>query len=56
MGVTDIVNPIKMDSHEAACLFDDESLNFIFMDDNHEYEHFKKDVELWYTKVEILMV
>lgn len=35
----------------AASAFDDESLDFVYIDANHKYEYVKQDIEAWYTKV-----
>lgn len=38
-------------SEDALDLFDDESLDFVYIDANHKYEFVKKDLEMWYPKV-----
>lgn len=48
---TGIVKIIKSDSSEAAKLFEDESIDFLFIDANHTYEGVKLDLESWYPKV-----
>lgn len=42
---------IRCDSKNAAELFDDESLDFVYIDANHKYEFVKEDISLWYPKV-----
>ena len=42
---------IKMKSAEAAELFDDESLDFVYIDGNHECQPVLQDVTLYYPKV-----
>jgi len=42
---------LAMPSHEAAPNVKDESLDFIFIDADHSYEHCKQDIELWSPKV-----
>jgi predicted O-methyltransferase YrrM len=46
-----IINPIKMDSRSASKLYDDNSLDFVFLDASHDYESVKEDLNLWYPKV-----
>lgn len=41
----------KMKSEEASILFDDESLDFVYIDGDHRYEGVKKDIELWLPKI-----
>jgi predicted O-methyltransferase YrrM len=42
---------IKSWSLDAAKQFADESLDFVFIDANHDYEHCKEDIEVWNAKV-----
>lgn len=49
--VRDIINPIKSISWEAANLYDDASLDFIFIDAAHDYESVKKDIISWLPKL-----
>jgi hypothetical protein len=42
---------IRKFSEEAAKLILDESLDFVYIDGNHQYEFVKKDIEAWYPKV-----
>ncbi len=38
-------------SKEASLLFEDKSLDFVFIDANHTYEYVKQDLNLWYPKI-----
>lgn len=42
---------VMMDSIEAASLFKDESVDFIFVDDKHTSDHIRLELEVWRPKV-----
>jgi hypothetical protein len=42
---------IRSDSVNGAELFNDESLDFIYIDANHKYEFVKQDMETWFPKL-----
>ena len=42
---------IKAWSNEAVNQFEDESLDFVFIDGNHDFEHVVEDVAKWSRKV-----
>jgi len=42
---------IRTSSEEAAGLFKEGSLAFVYIDGNHNYEYVKKDIELYWSKV-----
>lgn len=50
-GVSNQINPIRMTSVDAAKLYDDESLDFVFIDASHEYDDIINDINSWYPKV-----
>lgn len=43
--------PLRMTSIEASKLYEDESLDFVFIDASHEYEDVKEDVRHWFPKI-----
>lgn len=42
---------IKSLSKQAANIFSDESLDFVYIDANHAYDFVKEDLELWWPKI-----
>lgn len=50
-SVAHIINPVRMASTEASKLYEDNSLNFVFIDACHTYECVKEDIIHWLPKV-----
>jgi hypothetical protein len=50
-GVEDVIYPLKMPSEQAASLFEDGTLDFVFLDADHNYEAVRRDLEAWFPKV-----
>lgn len=42
---------LRTNSKTASSFFEDDSLDFVYIDANHAYEYVKEDLELWYPKV-----
>jgi len=49
--VSSSINPIRLKSTEAAVMYEDRSLDFVFIDGSHEYQDVKEDLSFWYDKV-----
>lgn len=49
--VIDVINPIKSDSVQASLRYEDESLDFVFIDGNHLYQNCKYDIQSYLPKV-----
>jgi hypothetical protein len=49
--LTDLIHPMRMKSIEAAGLYPDESLDFVFIDGDHREESVTADINAWWPKV-----
>jgi len=47
------VEIIRKTSIEASSMFDNESLDFVYLDGDHSYESAKSDMECWWPKVKL---
>ena len=50
-GVGEMITPMRMTSEEASKKFEDESVDFVFIDASHLYKDVKNDLKNWYPKV-----
>lgn len=50
-GYEDRAIMIRASSEIASNFFEDESLDFVYIDANHAYEFVKQDIQLWFPKV-----
>lgn len=51
LGLIDYVNYICIDSHYAHKLYDDESLDFVWLDANHEYPYVFHELNTMWKKI-----
>jgi predicted O-methyltransferase YrrM len=49
--VKDYINPIRATSMESVENYQDNSLDFVFIDGNHEYEYVFNDIKHWISKI-----
>ena len=52
-SLSSVINPIRMDSIDASKKYENNSLDFVFIDASHEYDYVKKDIEAWFPKVKV---
>ena len=50
-GFEDRAIMVRATSEIASEMFNDESLDFVYIDANHAYDYVVQDIELWYPKV-----
>tara|TARA_B100001113_G_C21049810_1_gene596209 strand:- start:150 stop:929 length:780 start_codon:yes stop_codon:yes gene_type:complete len=50
-GYDDRGRMMRMTSYQASKMFPDNSLDFVYIDANHNYESVKEDLKVWYPKV-----
>ena len=53
LPVQEVISPVRMSSLDAANLYEDNSLDFVFIDASHEYKDVKNDIIAWLPKVKI---
>ena len=51
--VKHIINPVKLLSTDAAKKYEDNSLDFVFVDAAHDYTNVKNDIEAWFPKIKV---
>lgn len=51
--VEGLYNPVRSLSYDASNFYEDQSLDFVFIDAGHAYSEVKKDITSWLPKVKI---
>ena len=51
--LSDVLSCVKMNSVDASKLYDDESLDFVFIDASHKYDDVMDDLNCWFPKVKV---
>ncbi len=51
LGLANVVKPLVMDSLAASAIFADSTVDIVFIDGDHRYAGFKKDIEAWWPKL-----
>jgi hypothetical protein len=46
-----VITPIRMESSKASKIYDDESLDFVFIDASHDYDSVISDLKSWFPKI-----
>lgn len=52
-GLGEMIEIVPLDSLNASCKFNGESLDFAFLDSSHEYTQTRAEIFLWYDKVKV---
>jgi hypothetical protein len=52
-GVGHMIRPVHKKSVEAASSYDDQTIDFIWIDAGHDYDHAAVDIRAWYPKLKI---
>lgn len=50
-SVSDLIKPVRMSSVDASKLFEDDSIDIVFIDASHQYKDVLDDIKSWYPKV-----
>jgi predicted O-methyltransferase YrrM len=49
--VASVIKPLKMTSLDASALFEDQSIDFLMLDGDHNYPAVKQDIQAWLPKM-----
>lgn len=53
LGLNDVITILEGNSNDFVSQFEDESIDFMFIDADHRYSQFRKDIDNWFPKIKV---